>query len=426
MVGKTLRSKDRGTAGFLACILLTMALGIGIASASRVGAQTTVIPSVRLSERYDSNVYRTTRSNVPSGKQPWDFVSTAEATVDVVNKSRLADSLLRASVNTNAFVYNSDLAFYSTNMFAASDMTRGVSELVRGLRLRFTDSFLYTPEVPAFLYGGHPSDTADIYHGGGQGSRANTYRNILWAYSDYSLSRSFSLTTNYSYSMFRRASSNPSSDSVDATLYFNNTQHSVDIGPTYTFEGGGDSLFLKYTYTAGETKPEGPGATTSYTFQTIAPEYVTTTLVPSWNLTINGGVTLVDQLGSTYSFISGKLGLATDYDRRTHVQMGVERRAIPSFYATGSSLISNLARFNVTYGVTRLVRLTAGAYYAYNETAPVKTFASRTARGSVALEYSLTQSATLVLSQDYNYYERTGVLPYDRIVTMLTLKYEWK
>ena len=129
--------------------------------------------------------------------------------------------------------------------------------------------------------------------------------------------------------------------------------------------------------------------TASYTFQTIAPEYVTKSLVPSWTLTINGGVTLVDQSGSTHSFISGKLGLATDYDRRTHVQMWVERRAIPSYYATGSPLISNLARFNVTYGVTRLVRLTAGAYYAYNETAPVKTFASRTARGSVALDYQL-------------------------------------
>ena len=179
-------------------ILLTMALGIGIVFASRVGAQTTVIPSVRLSERYDSNVYRTTASAIPPGKQRWDFVSTAEAMVDVVNKSRFADSLLRTGVNANAFVYNSDLAFFSTNTFASSDLTRGVSELVRGLRLRITDSFRYTPEVPAFLYGGHPADTGSIYSGGSQGSRANTYRNILWAYSDYSLSRSFSLTTNYS------------------------------------------------------------------------------------------------------------------------------------------------------------------------------------------------------------------------------------
>jgi hypothetical protein len=89
-------------------------------------------------------------------------------------------------------------------------------------------------------------------------------------------------------------------------------------------------------------------------------------------------------------------------------------------------MISNLAQFNVTYGFTRLLRLTAGAYYAYNETAPVKTYASRNVRGSVALDFHLTPSTTLVLSQDYNYYERTGVLPYDRIVTMLTLKYEWK
>ena len=157
-----------------------MALGIGIVFASRVGAETTFIPSVSLSERYDSNVLRTTRSSYGPGVQPWDFVTTASATVDVVDKSRLADSLLRAGVNGNAFVYNSDLAFVSTDVFAASDMTRGVSELVRGLRLRITDSFRYTPEMPAFLeYGGHPDDTADIYSGGIQGSRANTYRNIL-------------------------------------------------------------------------------------------------------------------------------------------------------------------------------------------------------------------------------------------------------
>ena len=193
---------------------------------------------------------------MPRAVQPWDFVTTARASVDVVDKSRLADSLLRAGVNGNAFVYNSDLAFVSTDVFAASDMTRGVSELVRGLRLRITDSFRYTPEMPAFLeYGGHPDDTADIYSGGIQGSRANTYRNILKANSDYSLSRSFSLTTNYSFSMFRRGRSDPTSDSLDAVAYFNNTQHAVDIGPTYTFDGG-DTLFFKYNYSKGESVPE--------------------------------------------------------------------------------------------------------------------------------------------------------------------------
>jgi hypothetical protein len=278
--------------------------------------------------------------------------------------------------------------------------------------------------MPAFLeYGGHPDDTADIYSGGIQGSRANTYRNILSAYSDYSLSRSFSLTTNYQFSMYRRGQSDPTSDSADAVAYFNNTQHSVDTGPTYTFDGG-DTLFFKYNYSKGETVPEGSGATTSYMFQTIAPVYVTKA-VPGWTLTISGGPTLVKAAGDRV-FLSGKLGLATDYDRRTHVEMWVSREARPSYYQTTSPLISNLARFNGSYSVTRLVRLTAGAYYAYNETVPVITFAFRTVGGSVALDYSLTQSTTLSLSQEYTYYERTAVLPYDRIVTMLTLKTEWK
>jgi hypothetical protein len=425
VVGKNLRPKDRGTAGFLAGLFLTMALGSGIVFASRVGAQTTVIPSVSLSERYDSNVFRSTRSAVPSGAQPWDFVTTAGVIVDVVNKSRLADSLLRAGLNGNAYVYNSDLAFVSTNVFAASDMTRGVSELVRGLQLRITDSFRFTPEMPAFLdYGGHPDDTADIYSGGVQGSRGNTYRNILSANSDYTLSRSFSLTTNYSYSIFRRGRTDTTSEGVDAFMYIDNTQHSVDIGPTYTFDGG-DTLFFKYNYSTGESVPEGSGVITGYTFQTIAPVYVTKA-VPGWTLTMSGGPTLVEQEAENHVFLSGKLGFATDYDRRTHVAMWVSREARPSYYQTSSSLVGNLARFNVSYSVTPLVRLTAGVNYGYNETVPVKTSAFRTAGGAVALDYRLTQSTKLVLSQEYTYYERTGVLPYDRIATMLTLKTEWK
>jgi hypothetical protein len=247
--------------------------------------------------------------------------------------------------------------------------------------------------------------------------------NVLSAMSDYSLSRSFSLTTNYSLSMFRRGRIDQTVVIGEPVSYFNNTQHSADIGPTYTFDWG-DTLFFKYNYTRGETKPEGPGVTNSYVFQTIAPEYVTRA-VPGWTLTINGGATLVEQQVGTHVFLSGKLVLATDYDRRTHVEMSVSRQAIPSYYATTSVMESNVARFNVRYGFSRLVRLTAGVNYGYNETVPVKTFAFRSAGGVVALNYSLTQSISLSLSQDYTYYERTGVLPYDRYVTMLTLTTQW-
>jgi hypothetical protein len=380
-----------------------------------------------MSESYDSNIFRTTRSGVPRGRQHWDFVTTAAAIVDVEDKSRLADSLFRAGVNGNAFAYNTDRAFVSGSLFATSDMTRGVSELVRDLRLRISDSFRYTPESPAFLTGGHPADTADLYTRGVQGYRANTYSNTLSAYSGYTLSRSFSLNTNYSYSIFRTGRIDATVAGSNPVSYFNNTQHSADIGPTYTFDGG-DTLFFKFNHTTGETKPEGPGATRNYVFQSIAPEYVAKTVVPGWTLTFSAGASRVEQAGRGRSriYMSGKLGFATDYDPRTHVAMSVSRQAIPSFFGTGSSLISNVARFTVRYDFSRLVQLTAGVNYAYNEAVPVKTFAFRTVGGIAALDYSLTQSTTVSLSQEYTYYERTGVLPYDRIITMLTLKTEWK
>ena len=401
-----------------------MALGSGIVFASRVGAQTTVIPSVSLSEKYDSNIFRTTISSIPPGRQKWDFITVAGVTVAVANKSRLGNSNLWARVDGNAFVYNSDMSFYSTNVFASSDLTQGVSELVRGLKLRISDSFRYTPEAPAFLTGGHPDDTADVYSRGIQGVRANTYKNVLLANSDYSLTRSFSLTTNYAYSIFRRGNIDATVTSVTPVAYFNNTNHSVDFGPTYMFDGG-DTLYIKYNYVAGESKSEDTGETTNYVFQTLAPVYVTKAVVPGWTLTMSGGATLVEQAGNR-AFMSGKLGLATDIERRTHVQMWVSRQPNPSFFGTSSALISNVAQFTVSHGLSRLLRMTVSGYYGYNETTPVKTYASRTVRGTVALDYSLTQSTMLSLSQDYNYYEYTGALPFDRIVTMLTLRTEWQ
>ena len=226
--------------------------------------------------------------------------------------------------------------------------------------------------------------------------------------------------------MFRvgRIYETPTTTTGVPVAYFNNTQHSADIGPTYMFDGG-DTLFFKYNYVVGESKPEDSGPTRHYVYHTISPEYVTKTVVPGWTLTISGGATLVEQLGNRV-FMSGKLGLATELDRLTHVDMSVSRQPNPSNFGTSSSVISNLARISVSHAFTRLLRLTASGFYAYNETVPVKTFAYRSVRGAVALDYSLTESTIVSLSQEYSYYEYTGILPFDRYATMLTLKTVWK
>src|SRR5687767_14273223 len=81
----------------------------------RTEGDTKFVPSVTFSQRYDSNVlFAPSGSKV--GLTPWDFVTTASPTIQLLNRNRYAESSLLAGVSGNLFVNNSDLNFVSTNL----------------------------------------------------------------------------------------------------------------------------------------------------------------------------------------------------------------------------------------------------------------------------------------------------------------------
>ncbi len=88
-------------------------------------------------------------------------------------------------------------------------------------------------------------------------------------------------------------------------------------------------------------------------------------------------------------------------------------------------MISNVAGLYVSHGFSRVVRLTVTGNYAHNESAPVKVFTIETIRGSAVLDYNLTRSTKLSLSQEYGHFNITGIPSYDRLVTMLMVSTEW-
>ena len=88
-------------------------------------------------------------------------------------------------------------------------------------------------------------------------------------------------------------------------------------------------------------------------------------------------------------------------------------------------MISNVAGLYLSHGFSREVRLTVSGNYAHNESAPVKVFTFETIRGSAVLDYNLTRSTKLSLSQEYGHFNITGIPSYDRLVTMLMVSTEW-
>ena len=86
-------------------------------------------------------------------------------------------------------------------------------------------------------------------------------------------------------------------------------------------------------------------------------------------------------------------------------------------------MISNVAGLYLGHDFSRVVRLTIGGNFAHNESAPVHSFTVETIRGSAVLDYKLTPSTKLSLTQEYRYWD--GSVIYDRYITTLALSTEW-
>jgi hypothetical protein len=401
----------------------------GMAVGSRAQAETQYTPSVDLAQRYDSNVYNTAKQFVP-GKQSWDLVTTLGAKVEILNKSRLGDTAVSVGVDGNAYAYNSDLMYAATNVLASSDVSDWAQELLPGLKLRISDAFRYSPQQPTFTYSsgtpqpGGATQQTGVFSRGIQGARSNAYTNNLSTDAGYSFSRTVGLRAYYSYSILHigRQFVTPAGTST-AFNFYDTTVHNVAIGPTFTLDGG-DTLFLKFNYLSGDqSNTAGTSPRIKFTSQSIEPEYVAK-IVRDWTATISGGATVIEQ-GGNRAFASGTFSLTNAFDRQTRVSIEFSRQTAPAFIGSGGAVISNVAQLYVSHGFSRVVWLTVRGGYANNESAQGQVYSNKTIIGSAVLDYNLTRSTTLSLSQEYNHFNISGVPSFDRLVTMLAVRTKW-
>ena len=89
-------------------------------------------------------------------------------------------------------------------------------------------------------------------------------------------------------------------------------------------------------------------------------------------------------------------------------------------------MISNVAQLYVSYGFSRVTKLTVSGGYAHNESAPVKSTTFETFKGSAVIDYNLTRTTKLSFSQDYGHSHWSGALPFDKFVTMLMVSTQWE
>lgn len=196
-------------------------------SSIQPGVGLRVVPSIQVSERYDSNVFFASRNQL-RGLNPEDYVTTIVPQV----RGLYADQQGLVKVNAVAgavgsyYVNHTGLSYVGANAGAALDMSDLLSRWRPGARWTVSDTYFYSPQPPAFLLGGQSGIQANSLVAGFQASRANTSSNSVNTLFQFPINKAISFSGSYAHSFIHYGSS----DVPQPFILINQNVHAYTAG----------------------------------------------------------------------------------------------------------------------------------------------------------------------------------------------------
>jgi hypothetical protein len=358
-----------------------------------------IIPSVRIAEQYDSNVFFAPKSQL-QGLSPGDIVTTIAPQV----RGLFADHKQLVKMNAvvgavgNYYVNNTGLSYVGANVGVGLDLSNLVSQWRPGARWMVSDTYLYSPQPPAFLIGDQSGEQTNPLVAGFQAVRTKTSSNSVNTLFEFPLYNTVRLTGSYTNSFIRYGGAQvpqvTTLISQDIQAYtagfsmqtsFQDTVRIDFIGND--FDQGG----------VGEFKTRGGALGWAHKFSTVV----------SFNA--NGGVQeLSGQLnGVRLSSVIAPFGsLAILWkDPATSIALAYRSGIVPSFQFQSASLLSHSVSFNLTQNtpVRDLAGLLGANYTTANEYGSNSggALSWATVGGTVGLLYRPTQKMFLTLIYSY-------------------------
>jgi len=391
-------------------------------SSIRVGAGLNVVPSVQISQRYDSNVFFAPRSQL-QGLNPEDFVTTVVPQVRGLFTDHEHLVKLNAVVGAVGSYYmnNTGLSYVGANAGAVLDMSDLVSQWRPGARWTVTDTFFYTPQPPAFLIGGRLGEQANPLVAGFQASRTNTTSNSVNTVLELPLNRTVKLSGSYTNSYIRYGASEvpgaPSLISQDLHAYTAGLVKEVSLYDSVRADFTGNEFDL-----GGIGTFSARGGTLGWTHR----------FTPTISLNATGGAQVVsgELNGALFSSIIAPLGSLAIYwkDPTTFIALTYRSGVSPSFQFQGAVMLNHSVSLNMTQNtpIRDLVGLAGAHYSVANEYGfdSGSAMSWNTVGGTAGLRYRATQK--LFLTMIYSYQNVDNVFggtrfAYDRHVAQLSL-----
>ncbi len=391
-------------------------------SSIRVGPGLNVVPSVQVSERYDSNVFFAPKSRL-QGLTPEDFVTTVVPQV----RGLYTDHEHRVKVNAvvgavgSYYVNNTGLSYVGADAGAVLDMSDLVSQWRPGARWTVSDTFFYSPQPPAFLLGGQSGEQANPLVAGFQAFRNNTKSNSVHTLFELPLNRTVKLSGSYTNSFIRYGASQvpgaPTLISQDLHAYTAGLLKEISHYDTVRADLTGNEFDL-----GGLGSFSTRGGTLGWVHR----------FTPTISINATGGVQMLSgelngvPFASTIAPVSS---LAIDWkDSTTFIALAYRSAITPSFQSQAGALLNHTVSFNMTQNtsIRDLVGLLGANYSVANEYGSNSGAALSwtTVGGTAGLRYRVTQKLFLTMIYSYQNIDNAfgGTrFAYDRHVTQLSL-----
>ena len=377
------------------------------------GSETKVIPSLRLSERYDSNVYF-----VP-GRNLEDYVTTVSPQLRVIHKRQLVEGMVGGGATAETYVKNSGLNYVAGNGFVDLNLDRAMGELVRGLGLRMSDAYIYTPQLPAFAAPTGGSQIPESSVEGIQARRANSHINSGRVELSYAPSPILTFTSTYRDQRRQFANTVQTPSAVVQDGLINTTFQTVTSGPAVKISPL-DTGSLVYQY------QKGTYSTTDFSTHGAIAGW-TRSITPALTAAVTGGATVFSTSNDLQYLGSAFLGWTGE---NTNVTLSYSRRIAPSFSVTATALLSQVVTGTVTYRPTRSLALSLNGNYAHNQSLPDSSLLKYEAYAvTPSVNYEINRVMTASLSYTHSEFQRTissQESVFDRNIVLLRLVAEWE
>ncbi|MBK8274392.1 MAG: hypothetical protein IPK92_00780 [Nitrospira sp.] len=391
-------------------------------SSTRTGNGLRLIPSIQVSERYDSNVFFAPKNQL-RGLTPEDFVTTIVPQVRALYATQ--EKLVKVNAVVGAvggyYATNTGLSFVGANAGATLDLSDLVSRWRPGTRLAVSDTYFYSPQPPAFLLGDQSGIQVNPFITGFQATRANTSSNSVNTIVELPLSGKVKLTGNYTNSFIHYGASQVQ----QATSLISQSVYTYTAG-LLTQVSLYDSLRVDFTASEFDQGQLGSfttrGGTVGWTHK----------FSPTLSVDTAGGVQLLsgELNGVPFSPVIAPLGsLAILWKNpTTSLTLAYRTGIAPSFQFQSVALLNHMVSCNITQNtpIDDVVSLFGANYSVANEYGSHSggDLSWTTVGGTAGLLYRATQNTFLTLTYSYQNVDnifRGTHFAYDRHVGQIAL-----